>query len=91
MENPSIQPDLIGADLRWKGYSNAFWSGLHLNLRKALLDKANLSSTILPGTDFTYAHLAEADLHGSDLSGARLYGANLSGAILVTRTSMERI
>jgi hypothetical protein len=69
-ENPTIRPDLGGADLRGA------------NLRRAILREADLRGAILREADLCEAILSGARLIGTDLSWATLGGANLSGADL---------
>ena len=70
-QNRTIQPDLIGADLRRARLSGA-------NLKDANLFAANLQ-----GADLRWAHLIKANLVETDLSGAKLFRADLSMANLV--------
>jgi uncharacterized protein YjbI with pentapeptide repeats len=68
--NPSVKPNLIGANLR------------KINLRMAQLYYAKLSDANLSGADLGGTNLNEADLNGADLSYAKLNGAKLRGANL---------
>jgi hypothetical protein len=61
-ENPSIRPDLSGADL----YG---W-----DLYRANLSGADLSGATLTGADLTGANLSGADLSGATLTRCRIYG-----------------
>ena len=72
-ENPEIQPDLKGADLRSARLRLSSLKGLNLS-------KADLRETDLKGADLWFANLAGADLKGADLRGANLWGADLSQA-----------
>ena len=69
-KEPSVRPDLIGADLS------------EANLIRANLSRTNLGRADLSGANLSGANLTEADLSGAKLSGADLSGANLSGAKL---------
>jgi Pentapeptide repeats (8 copies) len=80
-ENPTILPDLRGADLTNSNLSE------ETNLSYADLDGATLNGAILSGADLSSATLSEANLseaylNGADLSYAFLYRANLSKACL---------
>ena len=72
--NPTVRPDLIGADLH----------GGVLSLMD--LSRADLQRADMRGANLIYANLDGANLSGADLSGASLHntrlGANLSGANL---------
>lgn len=94
-KNISIQPDLVGADLRGANLSEADLyganlSGAHLygtnlsgaDLSGAHLDKADLRSADLYGTDLREVNLRGADLRGADLRGADLSEAHLNEADL---------
>jgi uncharacterized protein YjbI with pentapeptide repeats len=92
-QNPSLEPDLSGANLSrdaplrrtaW-GWERPDLSGA--NLSRATLSGANLSGADLRGANLSRAKLSavnlyEADLWGADLSGANLLVANLSHAQL---------
>jgi hypothetical protein len=69
-ENPTVIPDLRGANLSRADLSEA-------NLSQADLSQANLS-----GADLTGARLMNAKLYGAKLSGAKLSRANLIQAHL---------
>lgn len=80
VENPTVIPDLSGADLR-----NAVLSGADLravNLRNADLSSANLRAANLRTADLRGANLKSAILWSASLTGSDLRGANLSGADL---------
>jgi uncharacterized protein YjbI with pentapeptide repeats len=89
VENPSIRPDLVLADLNGANLSGANLSGADLtganfrgsNLGGANLSGANLTTANLTGSNLTGANLSGADLL-ADLTGANLTGVNLSGADL---------
>lgn len=70
-ENPTITPDLGGANL-----------SLTLPLNQANLSVANLIKADLSGVPLTAANLRHASLILADLNGAILYGADLTGAEL---------
>jgi len=67
-ENPDVEPDLSGTDLR------------RADLKKAALQGAILREANLRGTDLSHADLRGADLNRANLMLARLGSANLSGA-----------
>jgi hypothetical protein len=69
-KEPSVQPDLSGANLNLVDFQGA-------DLRKANLDNAQLDSAVLRGADLREASLREANLFGADLQGADLRQANL--------------
>jgi hypothetical protein len=80
VENPTIVPDLSGADLR-----NASLSGADLraaNFKNADLRAANLRAANLRTADLRGANLSNAILWSASLTGAELKGADLSGADL---------
>jgi uncharacterized protein YjbI with pentapeptide repeats len=77
-ENPTIHPNLGGADISRVDLSGANLLGAHLRratLRRALLREANLR-----WADLHEANLHEARLRKADLSAAYLGGADLSEA-----------
>ena len=84
-ENPEIQPDLSGADLR-----NGYFSGINFsytNLKQALLKDtyfkaANLRGANLQKTDLSLANLHQAQLEKADLEGANLIQAKFKYAKL---------
>jgi hypothetical protein len=88
--NPSIQPDLSGADLHEANLfladlSEANLSGAHLDEAKlfvANLMRADLSGATLKWVNFEKANLSEANLSGADLSHSILVKTNLTGATL---------
>ncbi|MBV8694379.1 MAG: pentapeptide repeat-containing protein [Chloroflexi bacterium] len=69
-QNPTITPDLSGADL-----SEAKLSGIDLS-------NANLSNTDLNNSDLSNANLAGTNLNSSDLHGANARGANFTNSDL---------
>jgi uncharacterized protein YjbI with pentapeptide repeats len=94
-KEPSIYPDLSGADLReanlvkanlgWANLGGANLGGADLreaNLVKADLSGANLSGANLVEADFMEANLIKANLGGANLGEATLSKADLSGANL---------
>jgi uncharacterized protein YjbI with pentapeptide repeats len=74
-ENPSIRPDLSGADL----YG---WDLYRANLSGADLNKAHLNKAHLTEANFSGADLSGANLTGADLSGAQLVDTNIVDATL---------
>jgi uncharacterized protein YjbI with pentapeptide repeats len=79
-ENPSIVPDLHGADLSGADLSGADLS--RADLSGADLSRVDLSEAKLHGVLSEMAKLYGADLSGADLSGADLTGADLGKANL---------
>jgi hypothetical protein len=78
--NPTLYPDLTGADL-----IDAYLSGANLrgaNLGSANLRGANLGSADLRDANLSGAYLGDAYLGNAYLSGAYLSGADLTQAIL---------
>lgn len=90
-ENPSITPDLRGANFSGKYLIHGM--NLGVNLSNADLQEANLSRTCLINADLRDADLSKADLQGADLGNANLtrallrktnlYDAKLGGAKLI--------
>jgi hypothetical protein len=80
-EDPSVLPDLMGANLMGRSLPEA-------NLAGAILQEAKLLKAHLRGADLRDANLYKADLSRTDLSGANLSGAFLNGAQLV-ETNLE--
>jgi uncharacterized protein YjbI with pentapeptide repeats len=78
-ENPSIRPDLSGADL----YG---WDLYRADLSRADLSGADLSGADLSRADLSRTDLSWADLSGASLRAAVLYGAQLVGTNLVDAT-----
>jgi uncharacterized protein YjbI with pentapeptide repeats len=79
-EEPTIQPDLEGADLEDKHLSDV---DLHAaDLSEARLGWATLARANLRGAILVRANLRRSDLCGADLEGANLRWANLTGADL---------
>lgn len=66
-ENPSVKPDLSGAELA------------DSNLIKASLDNANFARAVLRGANISDASLNDADLHGADLSRAYIFRSFVLG------------
>ncbi len=84
-KEPSIRPDLTGAELfRAKlGKANLRWADLSgANLLGADLGEANLRDANLNRADLSQAFLAGADLRGADLREGMLVNACLTGADL---------
>jgi uncharacterized protein YjbI with pentapeptide repeats len=79
-DNPTVQPDLSGAELGGTDLSYANLDGA--NLSGAILCRANLCYTNLSGADLSYVNLSHAKLIEADFSGANLSGAILSRANL---------
>jgi hypothetical protein len=76
-DDPTLRPDLTGADLNAANLTMA-------DLRHAQLHGADLSMTDLEGADLRWADLSATNMVGARLIGADLEGANLSGADLRT-------
>ena len=74
-ENPTIRPDLSGADLSDLDLPGA-------NLGEADLTDAELCGTNLHEANLKMADLAQADLSTAILTSAELYKVNLRGAFL---------
>jgi hypothetical protein len=81
-KNPSIIPDLSGANLSGANLIEAFLS--RADLGGATLSGAFLRRADLGGADLGGVTLSGADLGWARLTGATLIGANLTGAILDT-------
>jgi uncharacterized protein YjbI with pentapeptide repeats len=94
-DNPTMLPDLRGANLRGvilidADLAYADLSGANLfnailraaNLRRASLSGAILEGADLTGADLRRAGLSSANLHRASLSSANLRGASLGGANL---------
>jgi uncharacterized protein YjbI with pentapeptide repeats len=75
-ENPTIEPDLTGADLSGKDLSEA-------NLSKTNLFGAELMTVNLNNSDLSYANLFGAKLNAANLHNAYLPAANLRMAKLI--------
>jgi hypothetical protein len=90
VENPTVIPDLSGADLRGAALSGADLRAATLkgadlagaNLRAANLRTADLRSANLSGAILWSASLTGADLRGADLTGADLRSVNFRAADL---------
>ncbi len=78
--NPTVRPDLSGANLSGAILSKVNLSGA--TLRRTKLIEAVLSEAYLGGANLSRANLSGADLSGANLRGADLSGANLSRANL---------
>ncbi|MFQ5914956.1 MAG: TIR domain-containing protein [Nitrospinota bacterium] len=84
-QNPGIQPDLSGADLRQGTFDLVHFSGANLcgaELTLASLILADLSGADLRRAKFCMANLSWADLREADLARADLSWANLSHAMI---------
>jgi uncharacterized protein YjbI with pentapeptide repeats len=79
--NPSILPELSGADLSEADLGKAYLTGA--NLSGAVLSKANLIGAYLTSANLSEVNLIGAYLNGAVLILTELRGANLSGAILI--------
>ncbi len=89
-QNPSIRPDLFGANLTGAtlqrgnlieaNLKNANLSGA--NLESARLQRADLSRANLSNTRLSYANLSEVKLNNASLCEAYLSSADLTGAKL---------
>ena len=86
-DNPDIEIDLRGANLRKKDMEEEDLRGADLSV--AYLTKANLSWADLKGANLKRAYLMRANLKGADLSVASLTKANLTRANL-TRADLRR-
>lgn len=85
IENPSIRPDLFGAELADANlsFANMSYADIsHADLSRTNLHHVNLRHADLSSTSLRRADLSEADLSGSILRGADLSGANLRNAKL---------
>ena len=95
--NPSLRPDLSGADLSLAALQRFDFTGVDLaaaNLSKANLRSVNLTSARLDGANLFQVHLVQASLMGAslrevDASEAELRRANLSNAYLVGATLVK--
>jgi uncharacterized protein YjbI with pentapeptide repeats len=86
-QNPMLQPDLSGADLRNVDLCGAILAQADLSgasLDDAMLVTANLGAAKFPMADLHGANLAMATLVGADLSMADLHGAGLVMANLTS-------
>lgn len=89
-QNPTLRPDLRGADLRSLDLSRANFSNADLckanfsdaRLFQADLSGANLSNATLHDANLRGANLSKAVLEGAYLGGALVFGADLHGADL---------
>jgi uncharacterized protein YjbI with pentapeptide repeats len=79
-ENPTVVPDLSGANLNGANLNGANLNGTHLS--GAHLYGANLIAANLVAANLIEANLNRSNLSGANLRGARLYGANLLRADL---------
>jgi hypothetical protein len=75
-ENPTIQPDLNGADLSVADLSEARLYRAYL--RRAHLSRAHLSRAILNGVDLSGANLSGADLGEARVAGTVFVKVDLS-------------
>jgi uncharacterized protein YjbI with pentapeptide repeats len=80
-ENPTVIPDLAGADL--EGLILVDFDLSKANLKEAMLCGADLFDARLGEADLSGAHLNGADLNRCYLLGAKLPGADLTGAQLI--------
>jgi uncharacterized protein YjbI with pentapeptide repeats len=85
-ENPSILPDLAGAQFRRESLSGANLTNADLthaslggaNLCRARLERADLSKAWMSGANLNSANLTEAKLNGTYLTGASMYQTDLT-------------
>jgi hypothetical protein len=102
IENPTLKPDLSGADLIDADLSGVDLSGADLsgvrlinaslswaNLGEATLFKAVLHGAALNRADLSKANLFEADLRGTNLRGTYLMKADLTGTGLADATLIQ--
>ncbi len=85
IQNPDVQPNLIGANLSGANLRDADLSQAKLieaNLSGANLKDATLFEANLVAVDLSSANLTSANLDDANLSRANLRGANLSPASL---------
>jgi len=75
IENPTIEPDLIGAELLASNFSN-------VNFKRVDLSGADLKDANFDGSNLTGADLRGADLSGATLTMASLYNVNFRWATL---------
>ena len=90
-ENPTIKPDLSGADLTGIDLFEADLKSAILSracLIDADLSKADLKDSFLDGADFFKTDLIEANLTGANLVEATVIESNLTGTIL-TNTNLR--
>ena len=81
-ENPSVVPDLSGADLAGSNIAQADLARANLAgafLRGASLKGANLSFAVLERADLREADLTDAVMHRAQFQGANLLGARVGG------------
>ena len=79
-QNPSIEPELNGADLQRADLRGADLRGA--DLRGASLQGASLQGASLQGASLEDASLEDSDLRGAFLEDSDLRGADLRGAYL---------
>lgn len=83
LDNPTLRPDLGGADLAGRNLNRADLRGVDLrraNLFQADLSRADLRGARLRQADLRRARLVKANLRGADLSEVDLGRADLRGA-----------
>jgi hypothetical protein len=80
-DNPSIKPDLSGANLRFAVLNGANLQGV--NLTNSNLELSSLVGTNLRGANFTGSNLSQANIYWSELSVACFRKANLYQANLI--------
>jgi hypothetical protein len=84
-ENPEVQPNISGSDLRGSDLREANLHGSNLSfadLRRANLHGADLCGTNLRGSDLSGANLSGVYLIGADLREVHLNWANLGSVYL---------
>jgi hypothetical protein len=86
-ENPTVLPQLSGANLRKADLREAVF--VSTNLSGANLSEAKLREANLGGADLSEANVSGANLSEAILERADLRGANLSGALL-SQAHLER-
>ncbi len=77
VQNPSIIPDLRGADLAGQLLCGG------VNLSDTILDRANLNGADLREADLTRASIRNANIYDAHFNGAILDDANLSGSVII--------
>ena len=85
VENPALQPSLVGVDLSDADLSDADLGGVDLSeaeLCGAQMERTNLKMACLRRADLSGARLVGAELYKADLEGAFLMGADLGQAYL---------
>ena len=81
-ENPRVQIDLSGADLRSIDLSDAKFASANFKFRSANFEQANLSGAYLREAFLAFHNFYEADLSDANLSETKLWNTSFSGAKL---------